>query len=137
MATRALAVQGTVQRNANAYSQRIKQHRETYENATGMPNLHDGTLNVWTDGGEHIAIWPHFQIDGAVLSEPDQDQLFEPCTIIVAGREFPAFRVRPYCRPDGQGGNGDHCLEIIAETIPVPVGPGTRVTVVFTRESKP
>ncbi len=102
--------------------------------ATNITNLHAGTLNVWVN--ECVAIWPEFMIEGKDLDKPNEDYLFESCKIIVGGKHYAGFRVRPYHRPDGNGGNGDKCLEILAETIPDAL-PGTRVTVEFVRRSRP
>jgi hypothetical protein len=125
---------GTVRKNAGVFSMRLRSFKEKFAAATGIPNLHEGTLNVWFD--ECVAIWPEFMIDGKELDNPDQDCLFESCKIIVDSRVYSGFRVRPYHRPTGGGGNGDKCMEIVAETIPG-VAPGTDVTLEFTRDSRP
>lgn len=129
-----LSITGKVQKNAGAFSKRISDFTQTFVHATGIPNLHAGTLNVWSD--EYVAIWPDFMIKGEDLDNPDQDCLFEGCKIIVDGKEYSGFRVRPFHRPTGGGGNGDKCLEIIAETIPGVVA-DKMVTLEFTRNLKP
>ena len=129
-----LRLTGNVQKNAGAFSKRIRDFKTKFVQATHIPNLHEGTLNVWVD--ECVAIWPEFMIEGKELDKTEEDYLFEKCKIIVGTEEYEGFRVRPYHRPDGSGGNGDNCLEIIAEPIPNAL-PGAIVILEFVRHAKP
>jgi len=134
LATYPLTLHGIVKFNAGAYSGRIDKFKAKYIAATGISNLHPGSINVWVD--EYIAIWPQFEIKGSELDDSKQDHLFESCKITVDGTVYPAYRVRPHHRPTGGGGNGDKCLELVAEYIPG-IEHGKVVTVKFDRESRP
>ncbi len=134
MGVKPFRITGEVRKNAGAFSVRIKAFKAKFVEATGIPDLHEGTLNVWAE--ECVAIWPQFMIEGSDLDKPNEDYLFENCKVIVDGKEYDGFRVRPYHRPDGGGGNGDKCMEIIAGTIPG-VKLGMSVTLEFARDSRP
>ena len=121
-----------VKGNSNA-SIRIGNYKSQFVAATKMPNLHVGTLNVEARDiklRENVAIWPDFMMEGKNLDKSHEDYLFEACTIYIRDEVYEGFRIRPYDRPTGGGGNGDHCLEIITETI-LDVSAETEVTLEF------
>jgi CTP-dependent riboflavin kinase len=85
------------------FSRRMNQYPEVFARATGE-KLFPGTLNV--NVGQPISIKEHFRIHGHELNEPE-DFLFEVCRI----NGIWAYRIRPLDAM-GNGGHGDHILEI-------------------------
>lgn len=106
------------------FSSRMNQYPEVFERATGE-KLFPGTLNV--NVGEPIAIKEHFRIHGTELNEPE-DFLFEVCRI----NGIWAYRIRPL-DPLGNGGHGDHILEISCHREIPNVPPGAEVEIAFFR----
>jgi CTP-dependent riboflavin kinase len=106
------------------FSRRMSQHPKVFERATGE-KLFPGTLNV--NVGETVKIKEHFRIHGKELNEPE-DFLFEVCRI----NGIWAYRIRPLDAM-GNGGHGDHILEITcAHKIP-DAQPGTEVEIALFR----
>ena len=91
--------------------------------------LYRGTLNV--NVGKPIPVREHFRIRGTEINEPEQDLLFEVCRI----NQIWLYRIRPFHLVTGEGGHGDHILEIgCSHKIPN-VLPGTEVEIaLFPRE---
>jgi CTP-dependent riboflavin kinase len=106
------------------FSRRMNQYREVFEKATGE-KLFPGTLNV--NVGQHIKIREHFRIYGKELNEPE-DFLFEVCCI----NGLWAYRIRPLDAA-GNGGHGDHILEICCHHEIPNVPPGTEVEIALFR----
>ena len=104
------------------FSRRMTQYREVFERATGE-KLFPGTLNV--NVGERIQIKEHFRIRGTEINEPEQDLLFEVCRI----NQIWAYRIRPFHLVTGQGGHGDHIIEIACSQKIPNVSPGTEVEI--------
>ena len=129
-----MEVRGVTAHGNNKFERRMRDYPEVFAKYTRMNNLHPGTLNVKTD--EYIAIWPHFIIPGSEADDPKQDLLFEQCTLIFEGERHDGFRVRPYHRPTGCGGNGDNHLEIVAPTIPGAETKGRDIRLEFDRSDR-
>ena len=106
------------------FSRRMNQYPEVFERATGE-KLFPGTLNV--NVGEPIKIQEHFRIHGKELNEPE-DFLFEVCRI----NGIWAYRIRPLDAM-GNGGHGDHILEITCHREIPDVPPGTQVEIALFR----
>jgi CTP-dependent riboflavin kinase len=106
------------------FSRRMNQYPEVFERATGEA-LFPGTLNV--NVGGTIKIHEHFRIRGHELNEPE-DFLFEVCRI----NGLWAYRIRPLDAM-GNGGHGDHILEIICRREIPNVPPGTQVEIALFR----
>jgi CTP-dependent riboflavin kinase len=87
------------------FSKRMTQYPEVFERAT-EEKLFPGTLNV--NVGKPIPVREHFRIRGTEINEPEQDLLFEVCRI----NQIWAYRIRPFHLATGEGGHGDHILEI-------------------------
>ncbi|MGA8224752.1 MAG: hypothetical protein WB780_24120 [Candidatus Acidiferrales bacterium] len=100
-----IVLEGKVVSGFGQFKERMTSFPEVFRKATGM-ELFKGTLNV--DIGREVAIREDFRILGAEINEPAQDLLFERCEI----NDIPAFRIRPYVIATGEGGHGDHILEI-------------------------
>jgi CTP-dependent riboflavin kinase len=99
------------------FSKRMREYPEVFERATGE-RLYHGTLNVTV--GQPVPVREHFRIRGMEINEPEQDLLFEVCRI----NRIWAYRIRPFQLATGEGGHGDHIIEIAcSEKIPnVPEG---------------
>jgi len=110
------------------FSRRMTQCPEVFERATGE-RLYPGTLNVHV--GRPIPVREYFRIRGTEINEPEQDLLFEVCRI----NQIWSYRIRPFHLVTGEGGHGDHILEIgCSHKIPN-VLPGTEVEIaLFPRE---
>jgi CTP-dependent riboflavin kinase len=106
------------------FSRRMNQYPEVFERATGE-KLFPGTLNVSV--GAAILINEHFRIHGRELNEPE-DFLFEVCRI----NGIWAYRIRPL-DAKGNGGHGDHILEITCHHKISDVPPGTQVEIALFR----
>lgn len=102
-----IRVSGVVVSGNGAWRPRIERFPEVFRAACGE-SLFAGTLNVQLE--RPLSIQPDFMIPGAEIGEPEQDMLFERCTI----NGVPAFRLRPYQAATGLGGHGDHILEIVS-----------------------
>jgi len=100
-----IVVEGKVVPGFGHFRERMRKFPEVFRQATGV-ELFKGTLNV--DVGREIVIREDFRILGSEINEPEQDLLFERCVI----QGIPAFRIRPYVVATGEGGHGDHILEI-------------------------
>ena len=100
-----IVVEGKVVPACGDFKRRMTNFPEAFRRATGE-ELFKGTLNV--DVGREIAIREEFRILGTEINEPTQDLQFERCAI----NDIPAFRIRPYVIATGEGGHGDHILEI-------------------------
>lgn len=124
-----MELRGTVITGVQDFSRRMKHYPEAFRQAVGLhTNLYPGTINVKIAG--ELTIKEHARLRGAAIGEPNEDFLFEPCLI----NGEPAFRVRP-CDAQGNGGHGDHILEICASKYINDVKPGSEVSLVFQRES--
>jgi CTP-dependent riboflavin kinase len=124
-----LILKGHVCRNGEGaglkhFSWRMNQYPEVFARATGE-NLFPGTLNV--NVGEPINIKEHFRIHGKELNEPE-DFLFEVCRI----NGIWAYRIRPLDAM-GNGGHGDHILEITCHDLIPNVPPDTQVEIALFR----
>lgn len=106
------------------FSRRMNEYPEVFERATGE-KLFPGTLNV--NVGVPIKIKEHFRIHGKELNEPE-DFLFEVCRI----NGLWAYRIRPYDAL-GDGGHGDHILEIACHDEIPNVPPGAQVEIALFR----
>jgi CTP-dependent riboflavin kinase len=110
------------------FSSRMTQYPEVFERATGE-RLYPGTLNVNVD--KPIPIRGHFRIRGTEINEPEQDLLFEVCRI----NQIWAYRIRPFSIVTGEGGHGDHIIEVACSQKIPNVPPGTEVEIaLFPRE---
>ena len=113
-----IVVKGEVVTGFGHFKRRITDFPEAFRKATGQ-TLFPGTMNV--DVGTPIKIKEERRILGREIDEPFQDLLLERCAI----NGIPAWRIRPYSLdiksglPPGDGGHGDHILEIsCAQQIP-------------------
>ncbi len=104
------------------FSRRMTQYPEVFERATGE-KLFPGTLNV--NVGERIQIKEHFRIRGTEINEPEQDLLFEVCRI----NQIWGYRIRPFHLATGEGGHGDHIIEITCSQEIPNIPPGTEVEI--------
>ena len=123
-----LLLKGTVDQvgGCQHMQKRMAKYKDVFLKATGEKQLHEGTLNVVV--ARQIPIREDFRIAGRDIDEPSQDLVFEKCRI----NGILAYRIRPWDAA-GQGGHGDHVLEIAcSETLPNQHG--TEVTVEFFRE---
>ena len=102
-----IRVSGVVVSGIGAWRPRIERFPEVFRAACGE-SLFPGTLNVQLK--RPLPIQADFMIPGAEIGEPEQDMLFERCTI----NDMSAFRLRPYQPATGAGGHGDHILEIVS-----------------------
>jgi len=110
------------------FSRRMMEYPEVFERGTGE-RLYRGTLNV--NVGKPIPVREHFRIRGAEINEPEQDLLFEVCRI----NQIRSYRIRPFHLVTGEGGHGDHILEIACFHKIPNVLPGTEVEIaLFPRE---
>jgi CTP-dependent riboflavin kinase len=109
------------------FSKRMTEYPEVFEKATGE-RLFPGTLNV--NVGKPIRVREHFRIRGTEINEPEQDLLFEVCRI----NRIWAYRIRPFQLATGEGGHGDHILEITCSQRIPNVGPGSEVEIAFLRD---
>jgi hypothetical protein len=97
-----------------------------FEKATGE-KLVAGTLNVKVR--QPIKIKEDFRIPASDLGGGEQDLLFEKCLI----DGIRAYRLRRFNPSTGEGGHGDHILEI-SSSIYIPNStPGSTVTIEFFR----
>lgn len=106
------------------FSRRMNQYPRVFERATAE-KLFAGTLNV--NVGEPVPIKEHFRILGKELNETE-DFLFEVCRI----NGIWAYRIRPLDAM-GNGGHGDHILEITCHHKIPDVPPGTEVEIALFR----
>jgi hypothetical protein len=97
-----------------------------FEQATGE-KLIAGTLNVKVDAP--IKIKEDFRIPASELGGGEQDLLFERC--LIGG--IRAYRLRRFNPSTGEGGHGDHILEISSPTWIPNSTPGNSVTIEFFR----
>jgi CTP-dependent riboflavin kinase len=107
------------------FSRRMNQYPEVFERATGE-KLFPGTLNV--NVGEPVKIKEHFRIQGKELNEPE-DFLFEVCRM----NGLWVYRIRPLDAM-GNGGHGDHIVEISCHHKIPDVSPGTDVEIALFRQ---
>lgn len=111
-----MRLRGQIISGLQHFTVRMTQFPEVFRDAAGC-RLYPGTINVQVD--EPIAIVEAFRIPGALIGEPEQDLLFEPCRITVGMACRDGFRIRPYQPVTGAGGHGDDILEIsCAQKIP-------------------
>lgn len=106
------------------FSRRMTQYPEVFEKATGQ-RLYPGTLNV--NIGKPFPVREHFRIRGTEINEPEQDLLFEVCRT----NGIWAYRIRPFNLKTGEGGHGDHILEIACSQKIPDAAPGKQVEIVF------
>jgi len=100
-------------RGMKHFSRRMTEYPKVFEKATGE-RLYPGTLNV--NVGRRNPVREHFRIRGTEINEPEQDLLFEVCRI----NQIWAYRIRPFHLATGEGGHGDHIIEIAcSQKIPV------------------
>jgi CTP-dependent riboflavin kinase len=104
------------------FSRRMSEYPEVFERATGE-RLYPGTLNV--NVGKPIPVREHFRIRGTEIDEPEQDLLFEVCRI----NQIWAYRIRPFHLATGEGGHGDHIIEIACSKKIPNVSSGTEVEI--------
>lgn len=123
-----MRVTGRVVHGIGDFRKRMTTYADVFTRVVGH-ELFPGTLNVEIDGS--LAVREDFRIHGRDIDEPEQDLLFERCRIF--GR--PAYRIRPYQLTTGEGGHGDHILEIASreELRPLLVGHKGRVELEFFR----
>lgn len=99
-----MIVEGRIVRGVGHFRVRMTAYPDVFERATGE-KLFPGTLNVQV--AQPIPIRTDFRIEGRDINEPNQDLLFERCRI----NGIDAYRIRP-SDAQGNGGHGDHILEI-------------------------
>jgi CTP-dependent riboflavin kinase len=122
-----IRVHGVVESGIGAWRPRMERFPDVFRQLTGAP-LFPGTLNIRID--HPLAIRGEFRIAGAEIGEPEQDMLFERCTV----NGIAAYRLRPFQPATGLGGHGDHILEIVAVRALRPLLPDSgRVVVEFPR----
>jgi CTP-dependent riboflavin kinase len=102
------------------FTRRMTEHAELFREATGEC-LFPGTLNVQV--GQPEPIREHFSIPDPI--DAAQDLQFEVCRI----NGNWAYRIRPINRQTGDGGHGDHILEIACSTELPNAGDGAVVTI--------
>jgi CTP-dependent riboflavin kinase len=119
-------VKGLIVAGSGHFRQRMTTYRDVFTKAAGE-ELYPGTLNVKID--REIEIKEDFRISGADIDERAQDLLFEKCLI----KGIKAYRIRPFHLPTGQGGHGDHVLEIACSRWIPNAELGTEVEVTFFR----
>jgi CTP-dependent riboflavin kinase len=122
-----VTLQGIIARGFGHFTQRMTNYPDVFRRATGV-DLFTGTLNV--DVGREITIKEDFRIKGTEIGEPLQDLLFERCAINgIAG-----YRIRPFVLATGEGGHGDHVLEICSTQQIPDAAPGNIVQVTLFRD---
>jgi len=104
------------------FSRRMREYPDVFERATGE-HLYKGTLNV--NVGKPIPVREHFRIRGTEINEPEQDLLFEVCRL----HQIWAYRIRPFHIVTGEGGHGDHIVEIAASCKIPNVAPESEVEI--------
>ena len=119
-----LRFHGIVQPGIGAFSRRMTEFATLFEEATGEA-LFAGTLNVSID--IELEVREHFKIVDPI--DANQDLLFEICRV----SRLWAYRILPRNRYTGDGGHGDHIIEVCcAQHIPN-AGIGSRVELEFFR----
>lgn len=106
------------------FSRRMNEYPPVFEKATGE-HLYAGTLNV--NVGKPVPVKEHFRIHGSELNE-SEEFLFEVCRI----NGIWAYRIRPL-DSKGEGGHGDHIIEIACSQEIPNVSPGTECEIEFFR----
>jgi len=117
---------GTIVLGVGNFRPLMTRFADRFRAATGQ-NLYPGTLNV--NIGDPISIREHFRIPGVDLGDDEQDFLFEVCRV----NDFWAYRIRPFHRVSGQGGHGDHVLEIVSAHKLPRAHPGATVEIALFR----
>jgi len=126
-----IRVRGLVEAGIGAWRPRMERFPEVFRQLTGEP-LFPGTLNIRID--RPLAIRTELRIAGAEIGEPEQDMLFERCTV----NGIKAYRLRPFQPATGLGGHGDHILEIVSTMQLRPLLPESgEVIVEFPRSTLP
>jgi hypothetical protein len=126
-------LRGTVVSGFGDFTRRMTEFPEVFRRVTGE-NLYPGTINV--ELPRPVRIREHLRLIGAEIGEPYQDLLFEPCALNGA----PAWRIRPLVLdsraglPVGEGGHGDHILEISCSRKIPHASPGSEVQIVLFRK---
>ena len=118
---------GKVVSGVGNFKERMTKYPEAFKKAAGEA-LRPGTINM--DVGQVIPIQEKSRIKGTEIGEPNQDLLFEPCTI----NGYAAHRIRPFDINTGGGGHGDHILEIACSKELPDVGYGATVQIEFFRD---
>ena len=121
-----VSVKGHVVKGCGHFRQRMTTHRDVFTRAAGE-ELYPGTMNVKID--RKLEIKEKFRIRGAEIGELGQDLLFEECLI----NGIKAFRIRPLHLSTGEGGHGDHILEVACSRWIPNAGIGSEVEVTFFR----
>jgi hypothetical protein len=121
-----LKVTGKVTSGARHFTQRMTRNPSVFQEATGE-TLVTGTLNVRVE--KDIPIREHFRILGSTIGESNQDLIFEVCRI----NGLWGYRIRPCNVVTGDGGHGDHILEITCSTCIPNAAPDSEVTIEFFR----
>jgi hypothetical protein len=121
------SVSGRVQKGVGDFSKRMKSFPEVFRRATGE-DLYVGTLNVKV--GTKVPIREDFRIEGADIGEPEQDLLFERCSV----GDIPAFRIRPFNKQTGEGGHGDDVIEVASSQRIPNAQEGSTVEITFYRD---
>jgi CTP-dependent riboflavin kinase len=117
---RNVIVKGRVVNGLNHFEGRVSKHREAFEKTVGHA-LVAGTINVEIAGA--IRVKEDLRLKGEEIGARE-DYVFERCRI----NGYDAYRIRPMDQ-NGNGGHGDHILEIsCAEWVP-DVGIGADVEV--------
>ena len=120
-------ISGRVQKGIGDFRKRMTGYPDVFRRATGE-SLLPGTVNVKVD--RKIRVKEEFRIVGKHINEPEQDLLFERCSV----NGIPAYRIRPYNLRTGEGGHGDDVIEIAsAQEIPN-VDEGAVVEITFWRD---
>ena len=123
-----IIISGRVQRGVGEFRKRMRTYPDVFRRATGEL-LFPGTINVKVD--RKIRVKGDFRIVGKHVNEPDQDLLFERCSV----NGIPAYRIRPYNPRTGEGGHGDDVIEIAsAQEIPN-AHEGDDVQIIFWRDN--
>ena len=121
-----VTLNGSVQRGVGDFKRRIMTHPQAFEKDTGE-KLFPGTINV--NVGQKVAMKEHFRVRGVDIGEPQQDLQFEICRI----NGIWAYRIRPFNLVSGEGGHGDHVLEIACSVELPHLDEGTVVEVALFR----
>ena len=125
-----MRVSGVVVHGIGAWRPRMERFPEVFRSLTGE-RLFPGTLNVLLE--QPLPIRAEYTIRGSEIGEPEQDMLFERCTV----NGIPAFRLRPFQPATGAGGHGDHILEIVAPVELRPLLSGSEKVIVEFPDRRP
>jgi hypothetical protein len=119
-----IVISGRVIPGFGDFRKRMTAFPRVFSQATGE-KLIVGTVNV--NVRKSIPVREHFRIRGADIQEPEQDLLFEICRV----GSIWAYRIRPFNLTTGEGGHGDHVIEISSSQHIPKANVGDSVTISF------